>query len=352
MARKARPWFRTGRGWCVVVRGRIVPLGVADPADESGAWAAWDRLRKGLPGAAADPTATVAQQVPRFLSAAATRVKTRTVRNYAHYLSRFLAAFGREPVGGLDPAGIERWAADQPWSPTNRANYLWTVQAFLRWCGAPVNLAKPPKASRAADSVIPRDVYAACLRETSGDFHQLVRFLWATGCRPSEAAALTAGHVRWDAGVAVLEQHKTSHRTNKARVIYLAGESLDVAQQQRAKYPAGLLFRTHRGTGFSPQAYTMRFQRLSGKVGHKVTGYMFRHSFCSRALGAGESDAVVAMLMGHASTAMVWKHYAHANALGRELKAAADTLPVALPHTPPTRYPDQHGPDCSTAAIR
>jgi len=70
----------------------------------------------------------------------------------------------------------------------------------------------------------------------------------------------------------------------------------------------------------------MRFERLSEKVGRKVCSYDFRHTWATRALKAGVPAAHVAAMLGHSSTAMVFKHYGH---LGEEvelLRGHADRL--------------------------
>jgi integrase len=88
----------------------------------------------------------------------------------------------------------------------------------------------------------------------------------------------------------------------------------------------GLLFRSWNGGPFSRQAFVMKFTRLSGYVGRKVTAYSLRHSFASRALASGESDAIVAALLGHANTAMIHKHYSHLSEFGRQLREAAERI--------------------------
>lgn len=49
-------------------------------------------------------------------------------------------------------------------------------------------------------------------------------------------------------------------------------------------------------------------------------------AFATRALAAGESDAVVAALLGHSSTAMIHKHYSHLDGQARVLKDAAERV--------------------------
>jgi integrase len=297
-----------------------IPLGVTDPADQAAAWAKLHEMMKAAAREAvaeAQPakpvvrTGAIPALVREFLAARSPCVEPGTLKSYGQHLGWLAAAFPDEAPAGIDPAELARAAARvATWGDTHRANVLATCGAFLRWCGREVDIPLPPKASRGADSVIPEAVYLRCLRETTGDFHQLLRFLWLTGCRPGEATALTAEAVGWDSGTIKVKEHKT-RKKGKTRVIYLADEALQLLREQRKAHDAGLLFRGMRERKFSLQAMTMRFERLSEKVGRTVTSYMFRHTWATRALAAGVPAAQVAAMLGHTSTAMVFKHYAH-----------------------------------------
>jgi integrase len=76
----------------------------------------------------------------------------------------------------------------------------------------------------------------------------------------------------------------------------------------------------------SRQAIVTRFLRVSAKVGRTVTAYPYRHTWATRALAAGIPDTHVAALLGHASTAMVHKHYSHVDANARLLRELVDKL--------------------------
>jgi integrase len=174
--------------------------------------------------------------------------------------------------------------------------------------------------------VISEELHRRVLNEVTGDFRALVRFLWLTGCRPGEATGLTAESVDMDTRTIRLKKHKTKHK-GKQRVIYPCAEAIEVLTDQIQKYGGtGYLFRGLRGKPLSLQAMTMRFQRVSEKVGVRVCSYSYRHSFVTRALSAGESDTIVAALVGHSSTRMIHVHYSHVSEQSRVLKDAADRI--------------------------
>ncbi len=271
---------------------------------------------------------TVEEAVASFLAAKAKTIKPITVRNYRRHLDHWRKKFGACRVNELSLDAIADDAAARGWSDTNTANYLATIEACLKHAGHPLAFLKPGRESAGADSVVPDDVYKKCLRYTTGDFQQFIRFLWNTGCRPAEASKLTAEAIDLAAGVARLKYHKTRLRTGKVRLLYLGPEAMEVIKEQLVLHPAGYLFRGMRGVPYSLQAIVMRFVRLSAKVGHPVCAYNFRHTFATRALSKGIPDTHVAALMGHANTVMVHRHYGHVNQnsrLLRDVAAAAES---------------------------
>jgi integrase len=101
-------------------------------------------------------------------------------------------------------------------------------------------------------------------------FAALLRFLWLTGCRPSEAASLTADAVRWEQRCAVLEKHKTAH-LGRVRVIYLSEEALAILREQQKEHPQGFLFRRPSGGKWTTHSITGKFARMCRASGLKVT---------------------------------------------------------------------------------
>src|SRR5262245_1590664 len=329
MARMPKPWYRaSARRWYMSQDGQQLPLPVRDPDDEAGAWAA---VRALISGAVADAAkapvqpGTVLQLVPKFLDAKRADVTPRTLKGYGQYLG-WLSKHFQGSVAALDLAAVKAQAAKEEWSDTHRANTFWCVNGFLKWCGRLDRLAPPAKETRGGDAVIPAELHARILNETQGDFRALCNFLWLTGCRPGEATSLVAEAVDWENRTAKLKKHKTKHK-GKTRVLYLCAEALGVLVDQALKYDgAGYLFRGVRGRPLSLQAMTMRFERLSEKLGRRVCSYDYRHSFATRALAAVESDTIVAALLGHTSTRMIHKAYSHVSEQSRTLKDAANRI--------------------------
>lgn len=139
------------------------------------------------------------------------------------------------------------------------------------------------------------------------------------------SAKVTAENTDWEARVVRLTEHKTD-ASGHDRLIFLDARALEVLTWQRELYGSGLLFRTRRGERVGIRSFVRMFAKLSRKVGHRVTAKGFRHTFATRALAAGESDKIVASLLGHATTQMVNRNYGHVAAMGRQLREAAERI--------------------------
>jgi integrase len=313
------------------VKGKQYSLNVTNPHDETGAWASLRVLIARLEHSHDGPTTTANPQTCRdaveaYLRLKADSVRPVTLRNYARHLAHFADDFGTTNLADLDERAVPNKIKKRNWSDTNVANYLATVEACLKSAGKALTFDKPGRESAGAESVIPESVYRSCLRETRGDFHQLIRFLWSTGCRPSEATKLTLEQIDSEAGVVRLKQHKTRSKTGKPRLIFLSPDGLAIVSEQRAKHQSGHLFRGQQGKPLSIQAVVMRFFRLSAKVGHPLCAYDFRHTFATRALSAGVPDTQVAALLGHTNTTMIHRHYNHVSHDARLLRSVVAAL--------------------------
>ena len=92
---------------------------------------------------------------------------------------------------------------------------------------------------------------------------------------------------------------------------------VELCRSLAGQFPVGPLFRRASGRAFPEAYYLPRLLRsLRKKLGLPVTltPYSYRHGFATDALARGVPDAHVAELLGHTSTAMLHRHYAHLGA--------------------------------------
>jgi len=325
MARTARPWYRSSaNAWYVTVNGRKVSLGIRGRENEAAAWVAWQRLTHTPPPPPVTPKPAtqvrVAGVVAAFLADAAGRVEADTLKLYRGLLLPFSERHGETAARDLAPTTAEAYSRQQPrWNDSTRSAFLAVLARAFRFAERArlidrtplVGLRKPPIASRAADVLVAAGDHEKLAAAAPAPLRRLLTFLHLTGCRPSEAAGLTAADVNWDAATAVIRRHKTV-RKGKRRVLYLVPAAVELLRELAARHPAGPLFRNRIGRAWTRAAigYGVRKARAAAGLPGKIA-YGYRHGFATDALAAGVPDAHVAELLGHSSTAMLHRHYSH-----------------------------------------
>ena len=346
MPRRAKPWYRSAEDcWYATVNGSQVSLGIRGRANEAAAWRAWELVRAGgspgRTGSAAQGGVgvgwgsvqprpiTVTGVIRAFLKDAAGRVQPDTFKLYRLYLTGFTKLHGRLPVAGLTCPIAEGYSRRPTWAASTRAIFLATLARAFRFAERArlidrtplLGLQRPPVGSRAADVIISADEHAKLLAVAPPAFRDLLTILHATGCRPGEAAQIATVDVDWAAGTAIIRKHKTAAR-GKRRVLYLTAGVLELFRTLAVRYPTGPLLRNRIGKTWTRATVGMAMRkaaRAAGVPGKVAYGY--RHTYATDALAAGVPDAHVAELLGHASTAMLHRHYSH---LATRTKVLAD----------------------------
>jgi integrase len=324
-----RPWYRKGRdSWFVWHAGRQVFLAKGRGA-KAEAYAKFAELLDGPKDPEPAARIGVAELIHRYEAAA--RVKPETLISYRSALRPFVREFGGRDPGDLDPDEVVDWSERRKWSPTTRRFALTVVGTAFRWAEGeglvPANplrkLPKPPGRSRGADVLIDAELHAKILSVASPEFRDFLEAVRATGARPGEIARVEARHVRWDAGCAILDEHKTD-RTGRVRVVYIPELVLPLFRRLAGLRPTGVLFRPVRGSRWRKTSWLYAMKQAQRKLGlgrrPMLSGQ--RHSFATDALAAGVPDAVVAELLGHSGTAMIARHYGHLSAKAAALRAA------------------------------
>jgi integrase len=316
----------------------MTKLGVTGRHNEGAAWVAFERLRTERP-----TTVTVRRVIDAFLSASAAGVEPPVLDQYDRFLSPFADRFGHLPVATLTPEQVEAYSRnpDPPpkskrkpkWNDNSRSKFLSTVSRAFRFAERSrlidrtplVGLSRPPQGSRAADVLISADEFDRLYAAATDQFRPLLRLVWLTGCRPSEAAQLTAADVDPEKGLAVVRKHKTK-KWGKRRVLYLPPEAVTLLAECVERRPTGFLFRTRKGNRWDWRAMgqAMRAARKRAGLDGKIM-YGCRHSFATQALEDGEPDSVVAALLGN-TVRTLHSNYSHVGAQRRLLLAAAGRI--------------------------
>lgn len=164
-----------------------------------------------------------------------------------------------------------------------------------------------PPAGVPPQGVLPEDGLAAA-RDAA-----LMEFLYATGCRVAEAAALRLDDVVIEARTA-----RVTGKGGKQRMVYLndsAARSLQAYLRRRfAALPASrsqpAVFLNRHGGALTDRSMRRVVARYRPFAGKPVSPHTFRHSFATHLLNGGADIRTVQELLGHASlsTTQVYTH--------------------------------------------
>lgn len=261
------------------------------------------------------PKIVVQKVVDCFLADAKLRLTKESWRKYYHCLSPFGNHLGARPAESLTPAEVEAYARRSNWSASYRNGILGSIVSAWRWAERSgliaknplVGVRKPPKTSRGAKALISQANHRRLCKHAKPLLRAFLELLWFTGGRPGEIASLRLADVDSKNGVAMLTDHKTAH-LGKQRLIFLSTDALRIVRRLTKDVGKdGLLFR-----GVTAKALGLRLWRLCKRLGIPTCmAYGYRHAFATQALANGVPDAHVAALLGHSSTTMLHRHYAH-----------------------------------------
>jgi integrase/recombinase XerC len=335
VARPNKPWFRSSKNaWFATIDGRKVPLGVRGAENKADAERAWHCLMAGgSPITPASTSSTVAEAVDLFLADARTRTKTSTHDLYERHLGTLTDRLGGQRLATISTAAVGRWLNGLGVGETTRAIMLRSASAFFGWCTRhgmvaknPVRaVAKPKSRSRGGEVVISDEDHKKLVAVATPRFRLVLSILQATGARPGEVCRITAENFDPDAGLVKIAEHK-SDRSGRFRLVLLSSDAVTLLKEQRERFPTGPLLRNRLGRLWTPKAIAGALAKLRVKAGVTATAYGYRHGFATRALAAGVPDAHVAALLGHSSTAMLHRHYAHLTSQTQTLRGALSRI--------------------------
>ncbi len=328
MPRIKKPFFRNQRNtWYARFEGKVISLGVVGHKNEKDAIKAWHQLMANGPKTkqiASGAYKTVRDLFDGFIEDAEERLTNTSVSLYGRFLMPFARRHGKCSPTDVNAKQVHAFANRPTWANTTRHMAITTIATAFRWGKVPLEgLRIPPKESKGMEAIISEEDAQAIIQLAQGDMSHLLRFLWLTGCRPSEAMSLKKEMVDLKNSIIVLKDHKTVRTTKKARYIYLSPESKVLVEEQMQKNSEGELFKNAKGKPFSLKAAVKNIWRFNKKLGTKITLYGFRHSFATEGLARGLPDSHVAELLGHTSTKMLHAHYSHLGAKASLMREAA-----------------------------
>ena len=279
-------------------------------------------------------TWSVQQLVDAYLAGKGDEVRlgafsSKRLDNLQRYLSSYCTRFGTVAASDCARSDLLGWITDHPeWEATaTRRDAVGAVVSCFRWAMEEFDLEiaykrpkflGPPVRPRPALVLSEFRAMRATARtfrtnrgtlgRTRIPFRALLRFLWATGCRPKEARSAMWEDIDWEGGVLVVWEHKTDKKTGAPRVIPIRKVVALLRFLQAHRRPGQrTIFANSLGRPWTCDRLAKEFSRYAAIAGVReaVSAYCLRHGLCSRLIEAGCSDRAVADVLGHKDTRYV-----------------------------------------------
>lgn len=246
-----------------------------------------------------------------------------TRRAYSNDVAGFMAHLSARGASlrSASVADLQDWIDTLSGATSTQARRIAAVRSLLTFgqktgylafnVGAAVEAPKVP--NDLAERILDESEVHAILRAGKGRDAALVRFLYGSGARVSEACGLQWKHIHpTDGGGAVVTLHG---KGGKTRHIPLSVGVVEALETQRPDDCAGegFVFATRSGRSLHPANVTKTVRRLAKAAGidKPVSPHWFRHAHASHALDRNAPVHLVQATLGHASVSTTGR-YLHA----------------------------------------
>jgi integrase len=329
MARKPRPWYRSDRNqWFVTVNGTRHLLG-DHPADAARPQQSKKTSQWNPPKVISDKFHALMADEPETVSADTIWgicdlfldhiQKNRAEATYGWYKDRlqyFKDAIPNMLTDRLEPDRVQDWLDTKDWAPGYTRGIITAIKAAFRWAARlrkirrnPLDGLTKPEATLPEEFLTDEEFKTLLSFVKDEPFRDILRLMRHTGARPQELVKLEARHV-FDGYCQLLKSESKGKK--KERIIFLDDEAQKIVNKWLANNPEGVILRNYHGKPWKANAFACRFKRLEEKVGKRITMYSIRHGFAHSSLTKAElSPEVVATLMGHKDTRMIYATYGH-----------------------------------------
>jgi integrase len=316
MGRQSKPWYRADRDcWVATVRGvrHTLAKGKRNRRDAVVALARLIAHPEADDRTGGSPGASIGSLGVAYLEELAARVGAGTLADSTRVqavcaIRPFCRAHGDRPAAALTPELVAAWVDRPGWGRTTRVSMSRRLRTLARWAHRRGLVERDPLAGLVCGTPGRRECrvtgeevrrWLAAIRNPA--FAAFARFLYLTGARRGEAAALEAGMIDWAAGVATLHQHKTAAKTGRPRRIVMVAEAVALAREWADRFPEGPIFRCTAGRPWTRENEYRQCRLASDRSGVKLTLHLMRHGYARDMLQQGEPVAVVSALLGHSS---------------------------------------------------
>lgn len=252
-----------------------------------------------------------------------------TVRNYEHYLLKFLEFSKAKRVSDITDRLMREYRLWLNRLPDSKGGtlkkktqnyYLIALRAFLKYLAkrgieaiSPESIELAKVGERQIDLITPTELHRLLDAPDVSSLRGLrdkaiLETLFSTGLRVSELCSLPREiDLRAD-------DFPIRGKGDKVRVVFISPDAKDAIKNylNRRKDMHDALFVTEQGSPINPRAVQriIRFYATKAGIGKKVTPHVVRHMFATDLLGNGADLRSVQMLLGHANiaTTQIYTH--------------------------------------------
>jgi integrase len=289
----------------------------ADTADDLLRDITKDIAAQGTPS----PDYAVKDLINLFLAHAEANNAKKTFRWYRKFLRSFAATIPAAlKVRDLKLHHVHNWltrAYPLTGNINTRRGAIVAVRRVFLWAMVDMEyLSRDPLAKLKRPAAVTRpvclskDQWATVLKHYPPEdpFHDFLRFMLLTGCRPQEVRIITARHIDWQENLVRFAEREIPGKTH-GRDVELTDEAAMLLKKWALKHPEGPVMRNEDGNPWKPSALTSRFRRLKKHLPFNAHCYLARHTVATDLLENGASAGAVAAILGHRDATTVLKTY-------------------------------------------
>lgn len=252
---------------------------------------------------------------------------------YENYIRQFLEYPGIADMAAMSvkPYHVQEWidSHGDKWGDNYRGGAVICMKRVYHWAeemgyvkSNPIKKLKKPANVRRKIYMKPDD-YAKILEVLDKDdpFRMLLVFAWVSGCRPQEGRHIEKRHFFPEKRRIVFPAEESKGK-KRERIIRLNDDALDILSPLADKHPEGTLFRNVDGDPWTRHSICSRMQRISKRIGKRLTFYSTRHGFATRKLIQKVDPITLANILGHSDGSMLAKVYSHVEDDDEHMRAA------------------------------
>ena len=251
---------------------------------------------------------------------------------YFQFLNPFCEIVRTLRVDQVEAHHVEEFIDKDTWGPSGKRAAITAIKRAFNWGvkqgliqRSPVKSVEKPQAG-IRETIIDRKTHELIVSKVSKPFGELLELAWETGARPYELYLLETRHLEVENRRAVFPRAESKGK-KKQRVVYYSSTAMEIIK--RNMRDEGAVMRNVDGNPWTIHSINSTFARLQRKIGTRYCLYNWRHSFAHRKLSEGVDSMIVATWLGHSSTQMLERVYAHIHKNQEFLLAQLDRQPSA-----------------------